>query len=48
MDIIQIKITRDKNVISYIKLIKAFDKTVSANGISVSEIKKNCRKSSCI
>lgn len=40
MDIIQIKITRDKNVISYIKLIKAFDKTVSANGISVSEIKK--------
>ena len=40
MDIIQIKIKKDKNIISYIKLIKEFDKTVSANGISVSEIKK--------
>ena len=41
MDIIQIKIKKDKNIISYIKLIKEFDKTVSANGISVSELKKS-------
>ena len=39
MDVIQIKIKKDKNIISYIKLIKDFDKSVSANGISVSEIK---------
>ena len=36
----QFKITKDKNVIPYIKLIKEFDKTVSANGISIAEIKK--------
>ena len=41
MDIIQIKIKKDKNIISYIKLIKEFDKTISANGISVSELKKS-------
>jgi len=41
MDVIQIKIKKDKNIISYIKLIKEFDKTVSANGISVSELKKS-------
>lgn len=41
MDIIQIKIKKDKNIISYIKLIKEFDKTISSNGISVSELKKS-------
>ena len=40
MDMIQIKIKKDTNIISYIKLIKEFDKSISSNGISISDIKR--------